>query len=734
MENVHPASPPAIRPGSSRVETAWPAVNDRQAAWIAALWTLALIAVNLFGHPTPFYRVETDLVGEYLPAAQELMRGIVSVGHYTFKGPGYPLLLAWLAMPLGGDVAIAARVLAPVAAGCAAWFAYALARLAMGPRVGTFTLVAMLAMPIQLRYAIEAGTDMPALAMMLASTWLVLRCGSARSLAVAGLLAGYAMLTRSHAAFLLPCAVLAIAMRPARLGRLAAYACAAAAPLLAWQWIAARAGGLPPDRNYLNVAWELYGYGVPWDRFETTTGARFHSMLDVLRFKPLRAVQHIARNLGAHRVQDLLQLTPPTLGLLVVPGLVRMALHRDARPWLVHAMACALLLAPVFYNARFALYLMPLYLAAAGASFEWLAERRRIALESRYRSPSKVDFATPGLALTLIAWSAWGGVSTAASELADAPHEVRIAGAALTRLGVAGAGIMARKPHVAWYARMRYVPYPTATRLANLPAQARAGGAGYLFFSGLEQIMRPGDAVLADSGLALPGFEQVLWGRLPRGHFYGVYRLTETHVDSATFATALYEALLRYEKRRPASPEAKLFVAVQLYEMGAPSEALKRLELLERAGSRDPAVERYRSLAYLATGDLAGAARACERAMTLEPQVAWHWQQLGEIRARQGNMKAARDAFAHAVDIEPANLACLESLGRAEIALRDFSAAAAAFERCVRLAPGNIAVRRDAMGAWELAGNGVRVRQLFADGVSGGASPAALAGAPSPTR
>ena len=39
-------------------------------------------------------------------------------------------------------------------------------------------------------------------------------------------------------------------------------------------------------------------------------------------------------------------------------------------------------------------------------------------------------------------------------------------------------------------------------------------------------------------------------GTAAAGNFYGVYRLTETHVDSATFATALYEALLRYEKDR----------------------------------------------------------------------------------------------------------------------------------------------------------------------------------------
>lgn len=734
MTRPFPATPEPPRPVPTATATPWPVVNGRQAAWIAVAWTLALVGLSVWGHPTPFYRVETDLVGEYLPAARELARGIVSGSHYAFKGPGYPLMLAWAAVPFGGDVEFAARVLGPVAAGCAAWFAFALARVAMGPAVATFTLLAMLAMPIQFRYAIEAGTDAPALALMLASTWLVLRNGSARSFVLAGLLAGYAMLTRGNAVFLLPCAALVIAARPGRLARYAAFGCAVALPLLAWRWIAERSGGLPADRNYLNIAWELYGHGVPWDRFETTTGTRFHSLFEVLAFDPLRACTHILRNLAGYRLLDLQQLTTPWLGVLAMPGLVRLAATRAARPWLLYAIGCAVLLAPVFYNARFALYLLPLYLAAAGASLEWLALRVR-AYAITHRVPTQLAQAMiPGVAAAMIVGLAAGAVVVSTRELADAPHEVRLAGAALARFAVPGARIMARKPHVAWYAHMQYVPYPTSASLEDLPALARAAGAEYLFFSGIEQVMRPNDAVLADSGLALPGFQQVMWSRLPRGHFYSVYRLSSTHATHAEFSAALHDALLRYEAKRPGSPEAMLFVAAELYELGAVAEALARLERLERGGAHDPAVERYRSLALLASGDLEGAARACEQAMAIETPVAWHYQQLGETRARQARMSEARDAFARGVEVEPTNLACLESLGRAEIALRDFPAAAAAFEQRLRLVPGDIAARRDAMGAWKLAGNEVRVRQLFADGVSGGASAAALAGTTTPAR
>ena len=241
--------------------------------------------------------------------------------------------------------------------------------------------------------------------------------------------------------------------------------------------------------------------------------------------------------------------------------------------------------------------------------------------------------------------------------------------------------------------------------------------------------MRPGYGVLADSGLALPGLEQIAWGRLPRDHFYAVYRLTGATADSAAFTRDYLAALARYERRRPGSPEAALFVAAQLIELGAPAAALERLDALDRAGVRIAAVERYRSTALLALGDLDGAARACRAALILEPPAAWHWARLGEISARQRRFGEARDLFAKAVEVEPASLEYLELLGRAQVALRDYPAAAATFERAVRLAPHDADMRTYAMGAWQLAGNEARVHALYVEGLGAGITPAAVTGA-----
>ena len=67
-------------------------------------------------------------------------------------------------------------------------------------------------------------------------------------------------------------------------------------------------------------------------------------------------------------------------------------------------------------------------------------------------------------------------------------------------------------------------------------------------------------------------------------------------------------------------------------------------------------------------------------------------------------------------------------LGQAQIATRRPAEAAATFERGVRLAPEDVEVRRFAMGAWQLAGNERRMRELYADGVKAGLPAEAMAG------
>ena len=189
--------------------------TDRAAARVIAMWTALLALVTLAAHAIPLYFVETDLLGEYIPAARELWRGAITGAHYTFKGPGYPALLALASAACGNDAFLAARLLSVAAAGLSAWFAYRLVARLSGTRTAALALGIVLVSPALVRYSIEAGTDTPALALMLGSTLLALGSGSWRRCGVAGFVAACAVLTRGNAWFLVAAALAGIAGRAA---------------------------------------------------------------------------------------------------------------------------------------------------------------------------------------------------------------------------------------------------------------------------------------------------------------------------------------------------------------------------------------------------------------------------------------------------------------------------------------------------------------------------------------
>src|SRR6185503_7890511 len=140
-------------------------------------------------------------------------------------------------------------------------------------------------------------------------------------------------------------------------------------------------------------------------------------------------------------------------------------------------------------------------------------------------------------------------------QLVDAPHEVRAAGRVLAEMGLQGERVVARKPHVAYFAGMQHVPMSLTSSVPELVRRAHAAGARYLFYSPIEQTMRPECALLGDSGLVLPGLRQIAYRELAPHHFYAIYRIDQV-VDDSTMNAALEPALLRYADHHRDQPDA----------------------------------------------------------------------------------------------------------------------------------------------------------------------------------
>ena len=652
--------------------------------WIAAaaiaLFTAFVGWFVLARHAVPLYQVETDLLGEYIPAARALLEGVIDPAHYTSKGVGYPLLLAATGALCGGDLWLAARLLNGAAAAASALLCYRLCRAWFSSEVALATLLGLLVNPNFVQASIEAATDLTALALTLGSMLCLTEpvTGAARPnpratpsaprLALAGFIAGFTVITRSNFVVLPFAAGLLLLFRRAPLRAFAGYALGCAVPIAAWSALSGRPpGSAAASQNVLNVAYEFYGNSMR-DAFWTIATKHFHNMLDVVRFDPLRFTSHWLKNFGTRWMQDVSQLLTLPMGIPAIIG-IALGAWRGRPRWMIalHFACVYAVLATVFYLPRFSLLLVPLYLCAAA----WLVFD---AFGTRVRLPgaaTSLRVARWAVWLTLLIPVAQRAVTTEAGLLAAAPVETRAAGEILRRIATGESPVMASKPHVAHFAGQRYVPLPTITTYAELFDAARATGARYLFYSMPETDRCPQFLGLLSPGAKLPGIE-VVEQRLddPR-HYFGLFRFTGERVSPAALDSASIVVTQRLVAGHPTDLLAIATLGDQLERAGRPRDALAVMESSSRTAPAFAPIARFQALSYLDLGLVDSAGIVAERLTSLPDLTGWDWALLGHILSFQGRLAESRDAYARAVRQEPARDEYRRALARADSLMRD---------------------------------------------------------------
>ena len=688
-----------------------PAVGRFALAAIAA-FTILVVWVAVFAHPVPLYSTETDLVGDYIPAARALQSGQLTVASYASKGLGYTLLLAIASPLLGGDAFLAAKLINCVAAALAAWACFALFSRTLGPFSGFLVLIGLLANPTFLACTLEAGTDMPAMALGLVATYLIMWRTSARSGALAGLLAGYAVITRYNYIFL-PVVGLALLGVSRDRRRSLAYLAASALPISAWLFLNLHLTGNPfTNSNYLNLAYALYGNGDDWEHFVTQVGPRFHSIADVLRLDPLHAAIRLGSNIAVYWWQDLLALLPLGIGLVAPLGLIWHSPKDRSALWTaMHFVLAYLVLCLVFRAPRFALYLIPFYLGGIVAFLFGAAARPRTV----DRAAGQVDWlgiARAALLLILFGASGVQAAGAVRTALAHSPDETRLAGLMLRTLGPPDAIVMARKPHVAYFAGMRFVPMPAANSIGELIAACRSTGTTFVFISPIEVRLRPAYAVLADSGLDLPALRQVAHDSAGPGKAFSLYTFRDPRTSLGLLQSALAETLVHHAATHP-SAESEIAAATELLGARRYRDALEHLAVAERLWPADPDIAALQSNAHHALGEYEEAALACERSMRLGSASGMHYGQLGRIRYMQRRYAEARNNFKRALALDPGRLDDVFLLGLSLSRLGEYSAAAQMFERFLSLEPTSAQAVRLAAGNRILAGQPTRALSVI---------------------
>jgi hypothetical protein len=505
----------AAGPARSLVPHSWMSGIALGALAIYALyWASQVFRYHTIGN----YAVETDFYWKYGPAARDLLRGAVDIANYDSKGWGYPAVVALLAR-LGLDVFRAGQLVALLSAVAAGWLAYRLHRSLLGPGVALASLGLLLANPTFVVNTYEVGTDMFFFAVVLASIALLLRSRAPKAwaIAVSGLLGGWAFSTRYNGLFLLGGALIYLLLIetprgpwPPRLRRAALWMAGFVLAALPWLWINAAHTGHPlTNSNYVNVGYEVYGKGN-WEQFMYGSDRKIHSMADIVRLDPMLFLGTMLKNVVLHLKDDLTQLMPILWGICaLIGGLLLGTRERPERRTLAYAAFWALYfltLVPVFYGTRFSLPLVAFYglLAAWPFISPWIG-RSIQGLEGSFPLRTFL-FLALWVGALFHTYQAVGNPQNPEG-LRAGPYEIVDAVGFLKANG-AGEALLARKPHAAFLANMRFAPIPAVDSPAALHDVAVKERARYLLISSAELQMRAALRSFA-AGEEIPGFRRV---------------------------------------------------------------------------------------------------------------------------------------------------------------------------------------------------------------------------------
>jgi len=462
--------------------------------WAGYLVTLGVVAFTF--HRIGDYAVETDFYWIYAPHAKELLRGTILLDQ--FRGPGYEMLLAgagWLV----GDMFRTGMLLSLLSAGAVLWLTYRLVERLFGAEQALLTSVALAVNHTFIIASYTAATDMVFNLLAVLVVFLVLYRGEYRwhGLALAGLVTGFAYVTRYNTvAFLVavPVGVLFLNIYhlewKRRLAGTALFLLGALLVILPWGFYTLeQTGRFTYNNNFYNIAYEMYAKGkIGWDDYWGTMAPRFSSYRDVVVYDPSRFFSQLGQNALEHFWNDMTLLVAPPLGVFALGGIVAFIVARvNRRQAMVLLLAAVyyLVLLPIFYGERFSLFLAPTILLLVVAFFRWGV------------LPAG-GFASFGLKhmllLGLLAYSTIFSYQRVSSEIGGGPVEILDVRDAYVRLyggKDAGATIVARKPHIAYYLKMQFVIFPAVDTMPRLLAELKNNGAQYLYYSTVEAGMRP---------------------------------------------------------------------------------------------------------------------------------------------------------------------------------------------------------------------------------------------------
>jgi hypothetical protein len=473
-------------------------VNNRYAGLaLAGFYFLLMLVVSLKYHVIGDYNVETDFYWSYVPQARHILEGVVPIE--DFHGPVYPMVLALIAL-VTKDLFHAGVILSVLAASASLYLVFEILKKLTKSDVALIGTLLVAANTTFVRYTYTAGTDMLFMAFITASTYFLLRDEQLnwRSIAFSAVFAALGYLTRYNglsAAAGIPLAVVfanpfqqSWRDRCKTSGVFLGIFLVAIAPWGIFCLI--QKGSFFYNRNYLNIAYEMYAKGkVGWDQYWYGEAQKFSSLSGVIFSDPGLFVTTLIRNLIDHAFSDMGLLLGWQVGIFTLVGIAacfRFKPTAKALSYFIVGGAFFAVLLLVFYGERFSMLLLPIYVALA---------LKTLTLPSFARHRFwNVMHAGGVIAVALLLWTGYSSLEFNRANIDSGPQEVvSIAGWFHQHFGDTEDGkiVLARKPHIAYYLDMKLEMFPYVNSYDELVAHLRKSNASYLYFGLMEAGMRP---------------------------------------------------------------------------------------------------------------------------------------------------------------------------------------------------------------------------------------------------
>jgi len=486
---------------------------------IASIYFLFMTYFTFRYHRVGFFGVETDFYAELAHQTRKLLGGQFSPLNYGPKGPVYSLLLAGVYLVIR-EYFYAGLIINLISSCIFLIFLYHLVKNVFN-RITAFIAILAVAFNYTFQnYTYQAGSDLPFMAMSILSIYFLFRSKKTIDLVFSAIFGLLAFLTRYNGAFIVFGSVLYLALigdsfrnRLKRIGLWISVFICIGLPWFIPNYIAR--GNPIYNSNYQNVMIEFYGIGregFSVENWYKDLPEKFTSLGDVIFYDPVYFVKHLSGNIVKYFWFDLQKLIGLRLGIFIILGSIMLFFLKPDRQKLIYfsfGIFYFLILTLVFYNERFSMYLVTVYIPLAVWPFT----------EKKVLTPLKKFSSIPVLVIILLT-ATYGYTSTkkVAHEIMNPPpilEELKKLGKALDNIEPdKSQKIIARKPHVAHYAGLSPIMFPDdAETVEELVSSCREKGVRYILYSGVEYSMRPKLRMLFNLNIEHQGLERVFSNR-----------------------------------------------------------------------------------------------------------------------------------------------------------------------------------------------------------------------------